>query len=153
LKVGLFWATDAKSAIGAKKSLDLATLAPLGKVPGVIFHSLQRGAAAGQLAQPPAGMAIRDATAGLPDFADDAGLLASLDLLITIDTATAHLAGALGRPVWTLTHFPPEWRWLLGREDSPWYPSMRLFRQGQGESWEAVLARVSGALEGLTKSA
>ena len=72
--------------------------------------------------------------------------MSSLDLVISIDTAAAHLAGALGRPVWTMTNLPPEWRWLLERDCSPWYPTMRLFRRRRGEAWAAVISRVAEAL-------
>jgi len=146
MKVGVYWATDTKSRFAPLKSFTLDKLAPLADIAGVTYYSLQRGAAAGQAAHPPRGMALVDLSAELADFADDAALLANLDLVISIDTATAHLAGALGRPVWILTHFPPEWRWLLGRDDSPWYPSMRLFRQARAQPWEEVIARVAQAL-------
>ena len=91
-------------------------------------------------------MTVFDPTAELADFADDAALMSELDLVISIDTATAHLAGALGKPVWTLIHFPADWRWLLGRDDSPWYPTMRLFRRSQTEAWNDVAVRVGQAL-------
>jgi tetratricopeptide (TPR) repeat protein len=146
LKVGLYWATETKSRFAPLKSFTLDKLAPLADIAGITYYSLQRGAAAGQAAHPPRGMRLVDLSSELADFSDDAGLLANLDLVISIDTATAHLAGALGTPVWTLTHFPPEWRWLLGRDDSPWYPSMRLFRQGRAQPWEQVTARVGQAL-------
>lgn len=146
MKVGLYWATDTKSRFAPLKSFTLDKLAPLADIPGITFYSLQRGAAAAQAAHPPPGMTLVNLSSELADFADDAALLANLDLVISIDTATAHLAGALGRPVWILTHFPPEWRWLLGRDDSPWYPTMRLFRQGRAQPWEGVIARVARAL-------
>ncbi|HEX2566555.1 MAG TPA: tetratricopeptide repeat-containing glycosyltransferase family protein [Burkholderiales bacterium] len=147
LKVGLFWSTESKNRMTPLRSLELRQLAPLARSGGVRFYSLQRGAAA---AQPrPQGMALVDLSQELADFADDAALIASLDLVITINTATAHLAGALGRPVWTLIHFPPDWRWLEGRTDSPWYPSMRLFQRGRTETWETVLERVGDALQEL----
>ncbi len=83
---------------------------------------------------------------GLKDFADTAALISNLDLIIAVDTAVAHLAGALGKPVWILLPFIPDWRWLLDREDSPWYPTARLFRQNETRQWEHVIARVHGAL-------
>ena len=121
-------------------------LAPLADVRGVRYFSLQRGVAARQAALPPRGMDVTDLSARLEDFSDDAALMSNLDLVISIDTATAHLAGAMGLRVWTLTHFPPEWRWLLGREDSPWYPTMRLFRRGAADDWGKVIGRVAEAL-------
>ena len=90
------------------------------------------------------------ATLGLGDC-ETAALVSNLDLVISIDTAVAHLAGALGIPVWTLIGHPPEWRWLQDRSDSPWYPTMRLFRQGAGEGWEPVIARMADALGELSQ--
>ena len=144
LKVGLFWSTESKNRMTPLRSLELGMLAPLAGSPGVRFYSLQRGAAAAQ--SRPRGMTLVDLSPELADFADDAGLLAHLDLVVTINTATAHLAGALGRPVWTLVHYPPDWRWLEGRLDSPWYPTMRLFQRGRTEPWETVIERVAEAL-------
>lgn len=149
LKVGLYWATESKNRITPLRSLELKTLAPLAGVPGIVFFSLQRGAAAAEAARPPQGMRLIDAGAELRDFADDAALIANLDLVISINTATAHLAGALGKPVWTLVHFPPDWRWLAGRDDCPWYPTMRLFRRQRSQSWSDVVAQVRTALERL----
>jgi len=151
VKVGLYWATDTSNRIASLKTLALEMLAPLAGIRGVAYYSLQRGAAAAQAAHPPAGMRVTDLAPDLKDFSDDAALMENLDLIVSIDTATAHLAGALGRPVWTLTHFPPEWRWLLGRDDSPWYPSMRLFRRGRTESWNHVVGRLGGALRLLVE--
>jgi tetratricopeptide (TPR) repeat protein len=151
MKVGLYWATETKSRFAPLKSFSLDKLAPLAGIPGVRFYSMQRGAAAQQAAHPPPGMSLVDLSGELADFSDDAALMANLDLVISIDTATAHLAGALGRPAWILTHFPPEWRWLLGRDDSPWYPSVRLFRQERVQDWEPVIARVGDALRQLAE--
>jgi ADP-heptose:LPS heptosyltransferase len=92
---------------------------------------------------------ILDLTAELGDFADTAALIAALDLVVTVDTSVAHLAGALGKPVWLMLPFSPDFRWLLRREDSPWYPSMRLFRQQKPGDWDSVIARISQALEVL----
>jgi len=149
MRVGLYWATETRSRFATLKSFTLDKLAPLAGVDGVVYYSLQRGTAAGQAAHPPRGMVLTDLSAELADFSDDAALLANLDLVISIDTATAHLAGALGIPVWVLTHFPPEWRWLLGRDDSPWYPTMRLFRQARGQPWDEVISGAGQALRGL----
>ena len=82
----------------------------------------------------------------LGDFADTAALIEALDRVISVDTSVAHLAGALGKPVWILLPFCPDWRWLTGRDDSPWYPSARLFRQGAPGDWQGVIGRVAGAL-------
>lgn len=146
LKVGLFWATDSGARTTAQRTLTLQSLAPLARVGGATFYSLQRGTPAREAATPPAGMRLVDLSGELADFADDAALMASLDLVVSMDTATAHLAGALGRPAWVLTHFPPPWNWMLEREDSPWYPSVRLFRQARGEGWSPVIERMALAL-------
>ncbi len=92
---------------------------------------------------------IVDLSPGLHDFADTAAVVMQLDLVITVDTAMAHLAGALARPVWTLLPFAPDWRWLLGRDDSPWYPTMCLFRQARPGDWPDVFDRVDRALTAL----
>src|SRR5215469_13251322 len=104
-------------------------LAPLGEVSGVSFVSLQKGGPAAQAADPPHGMMLHDFTTDLHDFEDTAALIVNLDLVISVDTSVAHLAGALGKPVWLLNRFDTDWRWLLNRDDSPWYPTLRQFRQ------------------------
>ena len=147
LRVGLVWAGSAHAtATGMtvsdqRRSVKLASLAPLGDHPRVQFISLQTGAPAAELHHPPHPLAILD-PGPLRDFADTAALIASLDLVITVDTAVAHLAGALGRPVWMLSRADGCWRWLTGRDDSPWYPSMRLYRQAQPLVWAPVIERV-----------
>ncbi|MFN7307803.1 MAG: glycosyltransferase family 9 protein, partial [Acetobacteraceae bacterium] len=88
-----------------------------------------------------------DLTAELADFADTAALIAGLDLVITVDTSVAHLAAALGKPVWLMLPFAPDFRWLLDREDSPWYPNMRLFRQERPGDWDGVVRRIGAALQ------
>jgi hypothetical protein len=88
-----------------------------------------------------------DNTEDIEDFSDTAAIIMSLDLVISVDTAVAHLAGALGKPVWTLLPFAPDWRWMLNRDDSPWYPTMRLFRQPSPGDWESVISRVHNELE------
>jgi len=94
-------------------------------------------------------MKLIDYTEEINDFSDTAAFIENLDLIISVDTAVAHLAGALGKPVWTLLPFVPDWRWLLKREDSPWYPTMRLFRQSSSGDWEPVMARVLVELQKL----
>lgn len=151
-KVGLVWSgasrpeNPAAYATDLKRSLALPQLAPLAAVKGVSFVSLQKGPAAAQAATPPAGMVLHDWTDELEDFADTAALVAALDLVITVDSAVLHLAGALGRPVWAPDRYDHCWRWLLGREDSPWYPTLRLFRQAAPNAWEPVMERLSQAL-------
>ena len=149
LKVGLFWAGRATHANDRRRSMALAQLAPLAAVPEVVFVSLQRDQRIEEALDPPAGMELIACGEELQSFADTAALLGELDLLITVDSAAAHLAGALRRPVWTLLPFRPDWRWHLEREDSPWYPGMRLFRQPRRGDWASVVERVAGELRAL----
>jgi hypothetical protein len=150
LKVGLVWAGGARAdqpqsmAIDHRRSMPLAVMGPLARVPGCSFISLQKGEPAKQ-ALPP-GLALHDFTAELSDFADTAALIEALDLVVSVDTSVAHLAGALAKPVWLLNRFDTCWRWLLGRDDSPWYPTLRQFRQTILGDWETVLRRVSAEL-------
>jgi tetratricopeptide (TPR) repeat protein len=146
VNVGLAWAGSPTNTNDRNRSMKLASLAPLAQVPGVRFISLQKGKAAVEAKTPPVGMQLIDWTEDLKDFADTAALIANLDLVIAVDTAVVHLAGAMGKPVWTLLPFVPDWRWLLERDDSPWYPSMRLFRQPSLGDWDSVIARVVAAL-------
>ena len=99
------------------------------------------------MAAAPPGFRVIDFTPQLADFADSAALVAELDLVISVDTAVAHLAGAMGAPVWVLLSFSPDWRYHLGRSDNPWYPTMRLFRQSANGDWAAVVDAVRAALE------
>lgn len=144
--VGLVWAGQQQYFGDAYRSISLAQLAPLGQIPGASFLSLQIGPAAAQAADPPPGLALLDFTSHIKDFADSAALLAEIDLLITVDTAAAHLAGALGTEIWLLNRLMSSWRWLLEREDSPWYPSLRQFRQDETAEWDSVIPRVADAL-------
>ena len=148
-RVGLAWKGFADHGNDARRSLPgLATLAPLWAVPGLAFVSLQKGRGEEEAAQPPAGLAIAPLGADIQDFADTAAIVAQLDLVVCVDTAIAHLSGALGRPCWVLLpRVQTDWRWLQEREDSPWYPGvMRLFRQGEDETWADVAVRVAEAL-------
>lgn len=145
-KVGLAWAGQTRHRNDRNRSIPLASLAPLAEVMNVTFYSLQKGSAGKQAKTPRAEMTMIDWTDELTDFADTAALIANLDLVISVDTAVAHLAGAMGKPVWTLLPFVPDWRWLLDREDSPWYPTMRLFRQPTRGDWDSVIQRLAEAL-------
>jgi Flp pilus assembly protein TadD len=144
-KVGLAWAGAPGHKNDRNRSLRLAQFAPLLGIPDVQFVSLQKGDPASQAKQF-AGPKLIDWTGELSDFADAAALLANLDLLVCVDTAVAHLAGAMGKPVWVLLPFPPDWRWMLGREDSPWYSTMRLFRQEVRGDWSGALKRLEREL-------
>jgi hypothetical protein len=146
MKVGLAWAGNPKHPNDRNRSMTLANFAPLGRILGVRFFSLQKGAPADQAKAPPAGMELVDWTSDLKDFADTAALIANLDLVIAVDTSVVHLAGAMGKPVWTLLPLVPDWRWILGGEQNPWYPTMRLFRQPAWGDWDSVAARVADAL-------
>jgi Tfp pilus assembly protein PilF len=146
LKVGLVWGGNSLLGqdmfLDRKRSVPLAALAPLAAVGGVGFVSLQKGAPAAQAAMPPAGLALQDFTAELADFDDTAALVEALDLVISVDTSVVHLAGALGKPIWLLNRSNTCWRWLLDREDSPWYPTMRLFRQTKTRDYAEMAGRI-----------
>ncbi len=150
IRVGLVWA--GKNFPDPLRSCRLAELAPLASVNNVIFFSLQLGEGGQQVNSPPSGMDLADLTGQIEDFADTAALIEQLDLVITIDTAVAHLAGAIGKPVYLLLPFAPDWRWLLERNDSPWYPVTRIFRQKQPGDWGEVITRVQSALETFSRS-
>jgi hypothetical protein len=152
LKVGLVWAGGNRPHVAelrkndARRSMTFGHMAPLLDVPNVQFFSLQKGAAAQQRVGTPAERHVIDYTDALHDFADTAALVANLDLVISVDTSTAHLAGALNRPVWILNRFDTCWRWMLERSDTPWYPSATLFRQPALGDWDSVMHAVRDAL-------
>jgi len=146
LKVGLVWAGRKSYKDDGRRSLSLQLFAPLAGVPGVSFFALQVGAGSEQVASPPEGLELTDLGCGVRDFSDSAAIIAGLDLVISADTAVAHLAGALGKEVWVLLPKACDWRWLERREDSPWYPSVRLFRQSRRGDWGEVLERVARQL-------
>lgn len=158
LRVGLVWASNPHpvQTVGAamdrrRKSLPLAMLARLAAVPSVDFVSLQIGEAAAEASSAPPGLMLHDWTGEIADFADTAALIAALDLVIGVDTSVVHLAGALGKPVWLLNRFDACWRWLRDRDDSPWYPSLRQFRQPALGDWDGVVARLAEALAGFRR--
>jgi hypothetical protein len=144
LRVGLVWAGNAKHTRDRYRSMRLSEFAPILQMEGIHFFSLQMGPEAEQLQDVTA--PITDLRSSIEDMADTAALIANLDLVIAVDTSVAHLAGALGKQVWLLLPLSPDWRWLLDREDSPWYPGMRLFRQSSLNDWESVVERVRLAL-------
>jgi Flp pilus assembly protein TadD len=144
--VGLVWAGNPGTSDDADRSISLDAFAPLAEVSGATFVSLQKGELAGQAAPPPGRLRLLDWTSELQDFADTAALIGALDLVIGVDTAVVHLAGALGRPVWLLNRFHAEWRWLCDRVESPWYPTLRQFRQPEPGNWAAVITQVRDAL-------
>jgi tetratricopeptide (TPR) repeat protein len=161
LRVGLTWSGGLRShlpelaATNGRRNIPLALLGPL-RHPEIEFYSLQKGdAAEAELRQAVAsnwnGPEIHDLTAWLSDFADTAALLEQLDLIISVDTSTAHLAGALAKPVWILNRFDSCWRWLSDRTDSPWYPTARLYRQTSPGDWQGVVERVRADLFALAE--
>ncbi|MDR3435546.1 tetratricopeptide repeat protein [Telmatospirillum sp.] len=147
-RVGLVWAGGPVTPRNSQRSIDPDALRVLAGIPDVRFISLQKYAtSADGLKSPPSCLDLIDWTENIEDFADTAALVAGLDLVISVDTAVAHLAGALGKPVWLLNRFFPCWRWLLGRDTSPWYPSLRQFRQSRLNDWDSVLVRVRSELQ------
>jgi tetratricopeptide (TPR) repeat protein len=161
LKVGVVWAGNPEHVNDSRRSVPLSMLEPLFAIPGTSFASLQFGPRAadlktrkkkGKAALPP----IEDLMPGVEDYIDSAGAVNALDLVITVDTSVAHLAGALGKPVWVILPWVTDWRWLLNREDNPWYPTMRLFRQKRENNAPAeeitdVIARMTAALEAVAQ--
>ena len=145
--VGVTWAGRPTHPNDIRRSVRLAHLAPVFAVPGVRFVSLQKVVPARDAeAFAALGSRVHDFAAALEDFAATAALIQQLDLVITVDSAVAHLAGALGKPVWVLMATPADWRWLLDRTDSPWYPTMRLFRQAAPGDWGGAIAAAADAL-------
>ena len=143
-KVGVVWAGSPTFANDRFRSMPLAALDALVEVSDIAWFSLQKGPARTQLTH--AALKPHDLTDHIQDFADTAALIEQLDLVIAVDTSVAHLAGALGKPVWVLLPANYDWRWMLDRDDSPWYPTMRLFKQTTLGDWEPVVRRVKEAL-------
>jgi tetratricopeptide (TPR) repeat protein len=139
--IGLVWAGSGVHKNDRNRSCRLSDFAPLAGVANARFVSLQLGPAAAQLNDAP--FPIENPTADIHDFADTAALMSQFDLIISVDTSPAHLAGALARPVWTIHPFVPDFRWLLDRDDSPWYPTMRIFRQPSAGDWKSVMEWVA----------
>ena len=145
-KVGVVWAGSTAHSNDANRSLPLRFLKPLLNVPGIRWHSLQTGEAAQALTHPDFAGKIVDLGNRFKDFHDTAEAISELDLVLAVDTAVAHLAGAMGKTVWLLLPFEAEWRWMTNREDSPWYPTFRLFRQSSPGNWEELSERVARQL-------
>jgi hypothetical protein len=150
-KVGIVWQGNPNPEADMARSAPLAAFAPLAAIPGVRLISLQLGGGVEQLADLPAGMRVEtlgdDFDAGPDGFVDTAAAMGALDLVVTCDTSVAHLAGALARPTWVALKQVAEWRWLRDRDDSPWYPTMRLFRQTRRGEWSDVFAAMTAELK------
>jgi Flp pilus assembly protein TadD len=149
LKIGLAWAGSPKHRNDHNRSCHLDVFSSLSEFSNISFYSLQKGSASEQTKNVPKGMKFIDYTEEIIDFSDTAALMENLDLIISVDTSVVHLAGALGKRVWTLLPFVPDWRWMLNKEDSPWYPTMRLFRQPSSGDWYSVIAEVKSELQKL----
>ncbi|KKK84230.1 hypothetical protein LCGC14_2785440, partial [marine sediment metagenome] len=145
-KIGIVWAGNPDHNMDRARSCSLADFAPLVDIPDLTFYSLQKGPASAEANDPPKGMKIVNLEDELNDFADTAAVIANLDVVISVDTAVVHLAGAIGKTVWTLLPFVPDWRWLQNRDDTPWYPTMRLFRQTPLNDWTGVFEQVKKVL-------
>jgi hypothetical protein len=150
LRVGLAWAGNPRRRLDRRRSIRLEQLAPLSMVKGVRLYSLQKGQTPQTSTGVPAGLELIDLSSRLHDFAETAGAIENLDLVISVDTAVAHLAGAMGKPVWVLIGYVPASRWMLDRNDSPWYPTMRLFRQPAMDDWSTPIAQIAQALREMT---
>jgi len=144
LRVGMVWAGNPGHKNDIRRSIDPALLKPLCSLNDVKIFSLQVGRDGEAVEN--FGSKVIDLSADLTSFSETAALMMNLDLIISADSAPAHLAAALGRPIWTLLPYLPDWRWLLERADSPWYPGMRLFRQNKRDDWQAVIERVGEEL-------
>jgi tetratricopeptide (TPR) repeat protein len=145
--IGMVWAGQAEHKNDRNRSMSLQALLPLMQSSPARFVSLQKGPAGAHAADLPLNpINWLDLTGELFDFADTAALIANLDLVISVDTAVAHLAGSMGKPVWLLLPFAPDWRWMLNRVDSPWYPTMRIFRQTRPGDWAGVVEAVIAAM-------
>jgi ADP-heptose:LPS heptosyltransferase len=148
-RVGIVWQGSQEHKGDRLRSVSLTRFAELGKVDGVCLCSLQKGPGVEQLLDGLAGeIKVHDLAARTQSsYADTAALMKALDLVVTVDTSVAHVAGAMGIPVWVVLPFAADWRWLQHREDTPWYPTMRLFRQTNRGNWDEVFARVALALK------
>jgi hypothetical protein len=138
-RIGLVFSGNPLHQADRRRSIPVELVRPLPVIPGVSFVSLQHGPADN-------GLDLPNLTPWMTDYAETAALVANLDLVVSVDTSIAHLAGALGKPALVLLPFAPDWRWMLGRSDSPWYHSVRLVRQTRAGDWSGVLAEVMAAL-------
>jgi hypothetical protein len=145
-RVGIVWAGRPTHNNDRRRSAKLADFAPLAALPGMALVSLQKGPSADQAGRYFGRAPLINIGAEVRDYDDTMALLECLDLVVTVDTSVGHLAAAMGKPAWILLATSPDWRWLLRREDSPWYPTVRLFRQSVARQWSDVFVRVAAAL-------
>jgi hypothetical protein len=145
-RIGLIWAGRPSHNNDRNRTALLTDLAPIGNVPGVALLALQKGPKTGQAGGWYGRAPLINLGAEIQDYDDTMAILANIERLVTVDTSVAHLAGAMGRPVWIMLPFAPDWRWLLRREDTPWYPTVRLFRQSTVRRWDDVLQAIATAL-------
>ena len=152
-RIGIAWQGNPSTKIDEGRSVPLEEFIPLAGIPGIRLISLQKHVGLDQLACLPSDVKIEtfgdDLDNGPDAFVDTAAVMNSLDLIITSDTSIAHLAGGLGRPTWVALKYVPDWRWLLDREDSPWYPTLRLFRQSERDDWRSVFSKIERELHAL----
>jgi Flp pilus assembly protein TadD/ADP-heptose:LPS heptosyltransferase len=145
-KVGIVWAGSSIHGNDRYRSCRLKSFAPLAKINGVRLYGLQKGDAAARMDELAGTVPVVNISKRFDDFTDTAAAIESLDLVISVDTSVLHLAGAMGKPSWALLPYAPEWRWMLNRPDSPWYPTMKLFRQETWNGWESVFRRAAEEL-------
>lgn len=151
LRVAIAWAGKPSHKNDRMRSIPFQTFMTLSEIPGVALYGFQKGERARDVTRFACMGLVQDLSGALDDFADTAALVRQMDLVVSVDTALVHLAGALGVSAWVLLPVNRDWRWLLGREDTPWYPSVRLFRQEDPLGWEPVMRRIAAELEGLTR--
>lgn len=147
LKVGIVWAGSPEHGNDRYRSCSLKNFASLGEIDGVQLYGLQKGLAAGQMDEYAEMVSIINISKYFNDFTDTAAVIENLDLVISVDTSVLHLSGAMGQSTWALLPFAPEWRWMLNRSDSPWYPTMKLFRQSNWNDWDSVFRSVTEELK------
>ena len=154
-KIGIAWSGDRRFDWGGRRRVALQQFAPIAGIHGVRLISLQKGEAADEMRGLAGDFEVTDFATSLDEaagpFMDTAAIMKSLDLVIAVDTALAHLAGALGVPVWIVLPFVSDWRWLMRRDDSPWYPTARLFRQNRPGEWDNVFHRIAAELRSLMR--
>ena len=149
LKVGIVWAGSPEHGNDRFRSCSLKHFASLGEIEGVRLYSLQKGSAARQMEEFEGTVSMTNISKHFNDFTDTAAAIDNLDLIISVDTSVLHLSGAMAKPTWALIPYAPEWRWMLNRQDSPWYPTMRLFRQSYWNDWDSVFGRVTEELKAI----